>query len=78
MIATIALNGVLFIASNLLFGIGAALAFITSPIVLVVAGVAALAAGFYIAWQKSEAFRNTIYGVLGVKVWLFKNEILPN
>jgi hypothetical protein len=34
-----------------------------NPIGLVIAGIAALAAGIYYAWQKSETFRSTLYGL---------------
>ena len=34
-----------------------------NPIGLVVAGIAALAAGIYYAWNKSETFRSTLYGI---------------
>jgi hypothetical protein len=37
-----------------------------NPIVLIVAAIAALAAGLYIAYQKSETFRNIVNAVWGV------------
>src|SRR5699024_11129760 len=42
---------------------GVALGALTSPIGLVVAGIAALAAGFVIAYNKSETFRNFVDGI---------------
>jgi len=39
-------------------------AFLANPIVLVVAGLAALGVAFYIAWKKSETFRNIVKGAL--------------
>lgn len=38
--------------------------FLTSPIVLIVAGLAALAAGLKWAWENSETFQNVINGVV--------------
>jgi hypothetical protein len=44
------------------------LAFLTSPITIIIAAVAALTAGFVIAYQKSETFRRIVNGALhGVK-----------
>src|SRR5699024_7412245 len=42
---------------------GVALGALTSPVGLVVAGIAALAAGFVLAYNKSETFRNFIDGL---------------
>src|SRR5699024_7739977 len=42
---------------------GVALGALTSPIGLVVAGIAALGAGFVIAYNKSETFRNFVDGI---------------
>src|SRR5699024_11095024 len=42
---------------------GLALGALTSPIGLVVAGIAALGAGFVIAYNKSETFRNFVDGI---------------
>lgn len=56
-----------------------------NPIGLVVAGIAALAAGIYYAWQKSETFRSTLYGLwevgkalVGVFITLGKALIFPS
>jgi tape measure domain-containing protein len=38
---------------------------LANPVILVVAAIAALAAAFVIAWQRSERFREIVVGVLG-------------
>lgn len=43
--------------------LGAALEVMTGPVGIIVAAVAAIAYGFYVAWQRSETFRNIVIGV---------------
>lgn len=50
------------------WSLNAALAVLTSPITLTIAAVAALAFGLYLAWTKSETFRDIVRGAFaGVK-----------
>lgn len=56
-----------------------------NPIGLVIAGIAALSAGIYYAWQKSETFRSTLYGLwevakvlVGAFITLQKALIFPS
>lgn len=50
----------------------AAISFLVSPVGLVVAGIAALAAGFIYAYNSSEKFRRVINGLVGVIVEMGK------
>lgn len=64
-----ALGPVLAVVGNLIAvvrGLGLALMFVAAnPVVLIIAGVAALAAALVVAYQKSEAFRNIVQAVFG-------------
>lgn len=64
--AILVAGGLLAVVGPLTAAVGAlggALAFVAAnPVVLVIAGVAALAAGLVIAYQKSETFRNIVDG----------------
>ena len=51
-------------ASVAVAAFGVAVAILTSPITLTVLAVAGLAAGFYVLYQRSAAFRNFIHGEL--------------
>lgn len=52
-------------AAGVVLGVvGVALAVITSPITLIVVAAAALAAGFYLLYQRSETFRGAVQGLL--------------
>lgn len=48
-----------------------------NPIGLIVAAIAALAIGFYEAYEHSATFRNIIQDIGDVFTWLYKNALLP-
>ena len=56
-------------------------AFLTNPFTIVLAALAALAVGFYLAWQNSETFRNIVTGALewvGDRAqWVWQNALKP-
>lgn len=58
-----ALTPVLGMMTSGLTTMGAAMWAATGPVGLIVAGVAALSYGFYVAWQRSDKFRGTVMGI---------------
>lgn len=70
-LAQLGLNGVLAIGKLAIGGISTALSFLAAnPIVLVIAAIAALVAGFIYLWNTNENFRNAI-----VNAWTFIQNI---
>ncbi|ABS03196.1 transglycosylase [Kineococcus radiotolerans] len=73
------LGPVIAFVSTIIAGISAGLPVLAviiaafgGPVTLIVAGVVALGAAFLAAWHHSETFRNAIYGIGDVFVWLWE------
>lgn len=66
-------TGVASIATGVTTALGTAIAFLTSPITIVIGVMALLVAGFVLAYQKIEPFRNLINGLLeDIKLFAIK------
>lgn len=72
-----ALKGVLSLLSGAISGLGGAISFLMSPIGLVVAAVAALAAGFVYGYQTSEEFRQKVSEIKDKFVEFWQENLKP-